>query len=197
MASLEKVGEWFFKNRSITPIPLIILMFVLNFGRVRSPYVTYGLGLLIILLGEFVRIWGVGVAGSITRTRKGTVRELVTSGPFAYVRNPLYLGNLLLVCGFVIFSQLLWLLPIAIVLFFVQYIPIVKFEERILVSNFKEEYKKYRSAVPAWLPSLRKRFPPSEHTFIFRRAIKSERNTLTTIVIVLAVLLVKNLLVYR
>ena len=85
-----------FQYRSYIPIPFLIVMVI--FARPTVLSIVAGLG--IVLIGEFIRLWGVAIAGSETRTTGpvgGTF--LITKGPFAYVRNPLYVGNILIYCG--------------------------------------------------------------------------------------------------
>ena len=81
-----------FKYRSYTPIPFLILMLIFEKASVTS-LVT---GFVIALAGELIRLWGVSWAGSETRTTGGVGGSfLVISGPFAHVRNPLYVGNIM------------------------------------------------------------------------------------------------------
>ena len=77
-----------FSYRSYTPIPFLIVMVIFANPTLLSLVV----GFIIALVGELIRIWGVGYAGSETRTT-GPVggSKLVTNGPYAYVRNPLYI----------------------------------------------------------------------------------------------------------
>ena len=59
------------------------------------------MGGIVIISGEFLRFWGVAYAGSLTRTTTSVkANELITIGPFAHVRNPLYIGNILIYLGF-------------------------------------------------------------------------------------------------
>ncbi|MEJ2102962.1 MAG: isoprenylcysteine carboxylmethyltransferase family protein [Ignavibacteriaceae bacterium] len=115
------------------------------------------IGFLIALFGEFVRFWGVSWAGSETRTT-GTVGGtfLIISGPFAYVRNPLYVGNILIYLGLGImsFAWFPYLQIVAILYFLFQYYLIVSEEEKYLIERFKEEYKEYFSKVPPFFPRL-------------------------------------------
>ena len=65
--------------------------------------------------GELLRLWAVHHIGVISRTRSDRLGPLVSTGPFALVRNPLYLGNIALWVGFAISAQLVWLAPIFII----------------------------------------------------------------------------------
>ena len=90
-----------FKYRSYTPIPFVIVMFLFANSNIWSLIA----GLIVALSGEFIRLWGVSWAGSETRTTGeagGTF--LIVSGPFAHVRNPLYVGNILIYTGLGIMS---------------------------------------------------------------------------------------------
>lgn len=142
-----------FKYRSYTPIPFLVLMVV--YARPTVPSLVAGFAVL--LLGELIRFWGVSIAGSETRTT-GTVggTYLITNGPFAYVRNPLYLGNMLLYTGIGVMSLALfpWLPIVALVWFIIQYSLIVSGEEEYLAGRFGAAYDEYRRRVPRFLPRL-------------------------------------------
>ena len=90
------VRQRLFQYRSYTPIPFLLIMVFFA----QPTRISLIVGLATILAGEGVRLWGVAIAGSETRTTGpvgGTF--LVTTGPFAYVRNPLYVGNMLIYLG--------------------------------------------------------------------------------------------------
>jgi hypothetical protein len=75
------------------------------------------------------------------------------SGPYTLVRNPLYCGNLLILIGVTILSELLWLIPLVITLFSLQYYCIVLWEEATLLKNFPQDAESYFRSVPRWLPT--------------------------------------------
>jgi protein-S-isoprenylcysteine O-methyltransferase Ste14 len=102
---------------------------------------------------------GVAAAGTVTRRRSRDVQRLVTYGIFSWMRNPLYVGNLLIWIGFVVGSGVLWFLPIAIVLFAIEYTLIVRYEEGVLESIFGAEYLAYKARTPRWFPR-----PPKERS---------------------------------
>lgn len=99
------------------------------------------------------------VAGLIVRaTAAGHIRknqELATTGPYAYTRNPLYLGSVLIAAGFVVAAKNPWIALAAVLMFVAIYIPQIKVEEAYLRSAFPE-YSSYATQVPRLLP----RFTP-------------------------------------
>lgn len=119
--------------------------------------VSFVIGLIVIGIGEGLRLWGVAIAGSETRTT-GTVggTYLIMTGPFAYVRNPLYAGNILIYTGVGIMSHALfpWLTIIAFAFFFIQYSLIVSLEEEYLSTTYGAAYRMYAEAVPRFVPRL-------------------------------------------
>ncbi|MFN3693377.1 MAG: methyltransferase family protein [Ignavibacterium sp.] len=189
---MKKLAELFFRFRSYTPIPFLILMIVFEDASVSS-LIT---GFIIALLGEAIRLWGVSWAGSETRTTgKVGGTYLIISGPFAYVRNPLYVGNILIYLGLGIMSYAMfpYLQFIALLFFIIQYYLIVKAEEEYLFNTFGEQYKKYFESVPRFFP----RFTPhrdasvEQPPFKIHEGLKSERRTLQALFAVSILILIK------
>ena len=147
-----------------------------------------------ILIGEFLRIWAVGYAGASTRARSlGAARDLVTTGPYSYVRNPLYLGNFLLSFGVCLVANVYWLIVVLIIGYFSQYLPIIALEETYLLESCGQVYQTYRERVPRFLPRFRRYPNPSVHDFSWTRAIKSEKRTLTAIICVVGLIFARQL----
>jgi protein-S-isoprenylcysteine O-methyltransferase Ste14 len=107
---------------------------------------TLIIGGAVALLGLALRAWAAG------HIRKNA--QLATSGPYAYTRNPLYLGSFLLGAGFTIASgqPLLGLLFAA--LFLGIYLPVMRVEAATLAELFGEDYTRYARAVPLFVPRL-------------------------------------------
>lgn len=80
--------------------------------------------------------------------------ELTTSGPYAYTRNPLYLGSIILAVGFVVAARSWWIGGIALVFFLSVYLPVMRSEEAFLRQKFPE-FATYAATVPRLLPRLR------------------------------------------
>ena len=106
-----------------------------------------------ILLGTIVAIPGLALRAFASGHVKKN-EELTTSGPYAYTRNPLYLGSLIMALGFAIASRSVWVLAIMVVMFFAIYLPVIRFEEAYLQGMFPE-FEEYAREVPRLFPRLR------------------------------------------
>lgn len=144
-----RVGAWLFRYRGFLPVPFLLVPLLVPGVQTRSGWLVAAL---LVIAGEAFRLAGVAAAGTVTRRRSRGVQRLVTYGVFAWMRNPLYVGNLLIWAGFVVGSGVLWFLPLAIVLFAIEYSLIVRYEEGVLESIFGEEYIAYKQRTPRWLP---------------------------------------------
>ena len=191
-ALLMALGASLFRHRSWTPIPFLLLLTFVTLHE--SPdAITWIPGLGLLLLGEGLRIWSVAVIGKESRTRGGTAARLVSSGPYAYVRNPLYVGNLMLTLGATLISELLWCVPVVVLLFLIQYVPIVCWEEQVLAERFGDAYRAYCHQVPRWLPRCHpRRDAAAKATYQWRAAWWSERSTLGTLALLLVMMLLKE-----
>jgi protein-S-isoprenylcysteine O-methyltransferase Ste14 len=180
----------FFKYRSYTPIPLLLA--ILIFAAPSSASLVSGFA--VTLLGQCLRLWAVSHAGGATRTT-GTVgagAELITHGPFAYVRNPLYLGNFLIALGFCLmaWAGMPWLLLIFLALFGLQYQMIISLEEEHLRQRFGKIYNDYLAQVPRFVPRFTPFRPQSTPGMPLARALRIEKDTLlSTVLISLAIFL--------
>lgn len=181
------IGAVLFRNRGWLPVPFLVVP-LLAPGGITATGVLVGVAL--IVLGEAWRLWGVATAGTVTRRRSRNVQKLVTHGPFALSRNPLYNGNFLLWMGFVALSGVWWFLPVAIVLFAVEYYFIVAYEEGVLESIFGEEYLAYKRRTPRWIPAAASGAVAGE--FLWAEAWKSEVSTFLQYIALLIVFVAKD-----
>jgi protein-S-isoprenylcysteine O-methyltransferase Ste14 len=178
----EGLGQKLFKLRDYTPIPLLLLLFLVQ----KPTILSATLGCLLICCGELFRIYSVAFIGGISRTRSESLGEqLVTSGPFQWMRNPLYVGNFFITLGISLFSGRLWFSVITVAFFCFQYYLIVGFEEQLLAKKFGAAYDVYRAKVPAWLPNKLPALDDVEWPTSFSAAIRSEKRTLGAIALVL------------
>ncbi len=176
--------EFLFKYRGFTPIPFFLIAII--YAQPKEDLFIFGL--ILVGFGELIRIWGVSYAGAATRTREvGAAPLLVTNGPFAFMRNPLYFGNMFIYSGFIIATGALlpYLLYIVILFFSIQYGLIISLEEKNLAELFGEEYERYKQAVPRFYLRIS---PYPERTKIkpdLKKALRSERTTFLSMGILL------------
>ncbi len=171
--------ELAFKSRGFTPVPFIIAGLIWS----KPSWTLVVLGVGVALLGESIRFAGIRHAGSETRTRQVGASMLITTGPFARVRNPLYLGNMLIYLGFALSSGALlpWLPLGAFVFFVVQYSLIIVLEEAKLRELFGAEYEQYCCRVPRLVPRLGRMNSRSNRNYTFAEALRSEKSTLAAL----------------
>ncbi len=183
-----RIGAVLFRHRGW--LPLLFLGIPLIMPGSSSPF-RWEVGLSLIVIGEAIRLAGVAAAGTVTRRRSRNVQRLVTYGIFSWSRNPLYNGNFLIWIGFVTISGVLWFLPIAVLLFAVEYELIVRYEEGVLESIFGREYLDYRNETPRWIPRPPKApRPVGEHHWA--EAFKSEISTFLQYAVLIAAFWIKT-----
>lgn len=154
---LARLGRWVFPRRLVIWLPVVLLGLLIvrphELHGARA-WLVNGASLLLVLGGLALRAWGGGIAGLHTRTDDISAPRLVTGGPFAYVRNPIYLGSMVMALGMVGLLHDPWLLAIAIPGFAVVYSAIIPAEEEWLRGQYGREYEGYSRAVPRILPRL-------------------------------------------
>jgi hypothetical protein len=84
--------------------------------------------------------------------RRSRPRQLANTGPYRFVRNPFYIGNILIGVGATVASELLWLAPVTLIWWIAVYSFVIWYEESHLLQQHGEEYRNYMSAVPRWFP---------------------------------------------
>jgi protein-S-isoprenylcysteine O-methyltransferase Ste14 len=194
---MARWGGWFFSNRGFVPVPLFMIL-IFATAEYENDFVIWMVGPFFLILGEILRCWGIRHIGRSARTRERKCKRIVMSGPYALTRNPLYVGNLFIMTGFVVMSELLWILPVIIPLFLFYYVCIIFWEEDILQENFKEESARYFERVPRWfsLQGFRKRLREAFSTkgdIPLQEVIYREQKTFQFIVIMTVLLILKEL----
>ncbi len=183
-----------FKNRgALLAIPAAALAL---FGKPSGASIAAGVP--IAVAGELLRCWAVGYTGVTTRGDAVEAPQLVTGGPYAYVRNPLYVGNFITALGFTLAftgacsrTRRLGLAAASLGTMAAVYAAIVPHEEQFLRSRFGEEFETYCKSVPPVLPSLRP-FAPSRGVWNATAIAQAESKTFMTFAVMLAALAIKS-----
>jgi protein-S-isoprenylcysteine O-methyltransferase Ste14 len=138
------VASWTRIARRIrVPIGFVFAAFYLWLARPSWGYLLVGGA--IVALGLALRAYASGYV------RKAS--ELTTTGPYAYTRNPLYLGSLIIAAGFAVGARSIWIAIAMAVIFVAIYVPVVGFEEQFLRTQFPG-FDEYSRRVPRLLPRL-------------------------------------------
>ena len=148
----EKRSSW---QRKFRRVPLFIGAFLLViFAKPQFPGIL--IGMILIFLGEGIRIWA---AGHLQKNEVLTVK-----GPYAFVKNPLYIGSIFLTAGFCILADNIYLLAAAFFMFCFHYIPYKKKVEGYRLRKiFGDRFDDYDEKVPDYLP----RWTPYSNENIF------------------------------
>jgi protein-S-isoprenylcysteine O-methyltransferase Ste14 len=143
---LKSVYAW---RGPVAALPVIFSVFCFV-GECENDLVIWPLGVLLFVMGWALRMWAQKHLGY----RLNIKRTVTTSGPSALVRNPIYIANTLVILGAVVMSEVLWLIPVALLWCALVYSLVVQFEEQLLASKYGEEYLDYLRAAPRWWPRL-------------------------------------------
>ncbi len=169
-------GAWLFRNRGWLPAPFVLVILFLASPEPASLL----LGGTIWILAEGLRLWAVRHIGPCSRTRDSSVGPLTTSGPYRYSRNPLYLANMLFYAAFGLAARCWAALPL-LVLVFVHYSLVIRWEEQRLNDTHGSGYARYLGEVHRWLgpPCTEK----PTRCIPWRQALRSERSTLLVLLL--------------
>ncbi|MEO8664364.1 MAG: isoprenylcysteine carboxylmethyltransferase family protein [Ignavibacteria bacterium] len=181
---MRELGNFFFKYRSYVPLPFILVMLIF----MKPSQVSILSGFTVALCGEGIRIWSVSLAGSETRTTSGVGGTyLVTQGPYSIVRNPLYVGNILIYTGIGIMSFALfpYLQIFGFLFFSFQYYCIILAEENFLSSKFGEVFTEYKKSVNRFFPGINKISGRirSRLELNIKEGLKSEKRSIQALII--------------
>ena len=129
-------------SRIRVPVGFALAIFYFYYCQPRPKSLSWGAG--IALLGVVLRAWS---AGHLYKNQK-----IATSGPYAYTRNPLYLGSLIIGLGFCVIAGSLIISIVFVTLFAALYIPVMQQERNDLRTAFGQDYLRYEKNVPLFFP---------------------------------------------
>ncbi|MBC5803875.1 MAG: isoprenylcysteine carboxylmethyltransferase family protein [Candidatus Eremiobacteraeota bacterium] len=195
--SIDRNPTWrdgVFKRRgTLLALPAVALVVL---GRPSRQSVAVGVP--IAFVGEGLRCWAVGYSGVTTRADYVTAPQLVTAGPYAYIRNPLYAGNLITALGFTIAftgglaaMQRAMLCIAGLGTMLSVYACIVPLEESYLRRTFGSKFDVYAARVPRIIPRawpLQSQVGSYDATVVAR----AETRTFLTFSAMLAALILKT-----
>ena len=137
---MRRGGTWIQRWR----VPLGFLCAALFLVFARPKPITLAIGAPISLVGLLIRAWA---SGHLIKNE-----TLAVTGPYAYTRNPLYLGSFIMAVGFTIASGTWWLAVLFLTLFLGIYLPVMRVESATLARLFGTGFDDYAAQVPLFLP---------------------------------------------
>jgi len=193
-----RIGNFLFRYRNLL-FPLLFVLLALGtepfLGNRQTEKCIYAAGFMIALSGQIIRALTIGLAYIVRggRNKKVYANTLVTNGIFAHCRNPLYLGNILIVSGLGVVADSSVFYFIGIPFFLLAYMAIIKAEESYLYGKFGEEYREYCGKVNSLIPDLSGIGTTLKSmTFNWRRLLVKEYGTTYAWTTVMILLIVKN-----
>jgi protein-S-isoprenylcysteine O-methyltransferase Ste14 len=133
-------------------VPMGFAFAIFYFWRAKPTWKLLVLGALVASLGIVTRA---AASGQVKKNE-----ELTVTGPYAYVRNPLYLGSIVIAIGFAVAARDVWVAVAILAMFVLIYVPVIRSEETFLRKQFFS-YDDYARRVPRLLP----------HTLLFRQTM--------------------------
>ncbi|HEY3487962.1 MAG TPA: isoprenylcysteine carboxylmethyltransferase family protein [Gammaproteobacteria bacterium] len=130
---------------------LLALAYILVLTLLAQPEsaAVYWVGMLLAFAGMLVRLWA---SGHVKKNK-----ELATDGPYAFVRHPLYVGNILMLLGFSLASGLWWAVPVLVFFLWFYYPPAIEYEDMKLSRIFGESWHQWSAHTRALLPTFKGR----------------------------------------
>ena len=193
---MAAIGTFFFQYRNAV-FPFAFLLVLLPGPRLfPDALVAAAVGAAIAFLGQLVRGLTIGLRYVIRggKNRRVYAEDLVTDGLYGHTRNPMYVGNLLILAGVAVASNSWGCVGIAIPLFAFVYIAIVAAEERYLRDKFGDGFAAYTREVPRWLLRLQGlRATLAKSQFRWRRVLVKEYGTPTGWILGICVIALWNL----
>jgi protein-S-isoprenylcysteine O-methyltransferase Ste14 len=191
----ENSGNWLFKRRSWLPVFMIVAGLVMMYLGNRQAILFDQRDELIFLgvsiFGQIIRIITVGFAPKNTSGRNtagGQVAdELNTSGIYSIIRHPLYVGNLFMWLGPVLFLRSVWFTVVFVLVYWLYYERIMFAEEQYLRRKFGDIYDKWAEKVSSFIP-FSFRFIRPKLPFSLRNVLKREYNSFVNIFLIFIIL---------
>ncbi|MEN3015514.1 MAG: isoprenylcysteine carboxylmethyltransferase family protein [bacterium] len=173
MKEISYIG---FRYRALFPIPFAIITII----WAKPTIISLLLGSILVLIGLIIRVVCLGYLGVKSRDEVPNIANLITSGPYQYSRNPVYIANTLIAIGLAIFSfggyglnisVLVGLLTATIYFLFYNFL-VIPAEEEFLEKKFGQEYIEYKNQVPRWFINFKK--IPSKGRFRMTPVLRTE-----------------------
>ena len=192
------LGRVLFRVRGWLYLPFAAFALLWTRGEWEDDLILWPLGLSIMAAGAWLRFAAIRRMGGAARTKKDKAKRLVTTGPYAWTRNPLYLANLTAFAGFVILCELPWFAAGSLLVLGAAFHAIARYEEGILASSFGAEFDDYRARVPMWFPRRPRSFEAEDPSTFYPigKIARRERGALLNLGVLVALAFLKELVAH-
>ena len=167
-----------YEHRGPMVTPPLLIALVLTKGMVDHEWLVWPTGLLIFSAGLLGRIW----AQQHLHFRLRDVHNAFTrTGPYRWVRNPIYISNILLCVGLTVLSQVLWMVPVTVAWCLIVYSIVIREEEDRLLELYGAPYAAYLRETSRWVPRRSEREAARLSGFLLQ-SVKAEAHNLLLLI---------------
>lgn len=145
---MRRIHDIAYRWRGPLMAPLYLVLVSVFVGETECDSYVWPVGLILFFVGVALRVW----AQTHLHYRLSVRKTLTTTGPYTFVRNPIYIANTLMLVGLTVLSELLWWIPVTLVWCAIIYSLVVRREERHLLEKYGDPYRVYVKTVPRWIP---------------------------------------------
>jgi len=153
---MKRFNQFVYRVRGLLMLPPCAVLVLVTLRETEMDRVVWPVGLVVFFAGVLLRVWAQMHLHYRLRVRK----QLTTTGPYAFVRNPIYIANTTMLLGLTVVSELLWFLPVMLAWCAVVYTFTVRREEAHLLEKYGQPYAEFLATTPRWLPRLTRRTAP-------------------------------------
>jgi len=150
MSPEGKPVKLWYRFRGMLMAPPLVLCLLSTHFECEIDLLVFPLAGTLFATGLLLRVW----AQMHLHYRLKVHKVMTTSGPYAYVRNPIYIANTLILAGCVAMSELIWFVPVMLIWCAFIYSMVVRYEESHLIEKYGEQYAEYLKRVPRWWPAF-------------------------------------------
>ena len=182
------LGRRFFAVRGWIYPPIAVAALLLHAGESKRPEFTWPAGLALVIIGIWLRFSCILRMGGAARTHKHKAKKIVDTGPYGWVRNPLYIANTAAFVGFIVLCDLPGFALGAWLFLWGWYHAIARYEETVLAEQHPAEFVGYRARVPLWIPRPPKDPEPEDPADFYPvpKLLKRERGALLNVAVMVA-----------
>ena len=148
---MAESGKIWYKLRGALIVPFYIFPIFYQQGSCKGDASVLIAGAAVFALGWGLRIW----AQMHLHYRLKAHKKLTLTGPYLYVRNPIYIGNTLILAGFTSLTGLVWFVPFMVLACAFTYHMTVLYEEKHLTNKYGQGYVEFLGRIPRWLPNFK------------------------------------------